>query len=141
MSNMQDVKSLEMKRDKLRKELATIGDLRPGSLIARYRKCGKANCHCAREGDPGHGPSWSLTHKVRGKTVTKIIPEHAVSKTQEQIAEYHRLRRLVAELIEVSERICDAGVLAASATSEGGAKKGALKKSTEQRSSLRLKHS
>ena len=141
MSNMQDVKSLEARRDALRREIAAIGDLRPGSLVARYRKCGKANCHCAEQGDPGHGPSWSLTHKVRGKTVTKIIPEHAVPKTQAQIAEYRRLRRLVAEFIEISERLCDAQVSEVSAPSEDGAKKGASKKSTRQRSSRRSRRS
>ena len=31
-----------------------------------------------------------------------------VDTTQAQIAEYRRLRRLVAELIEISERLCDA---------------------------------
>ena len=58
-----------------------LGDLRPGSLVARFRKCGKRNCHCAAEGAPGHGPSWSLTHGVRGKTVTRVIPADAVEET------------------------------------------------------------
>ena len=59
------------------RQLASLGDLRPGSLVARF-KCGKPNCHCAAEGAPGHGPSWSLTRGVRGKTVTRVIPADAV---------------------------------------------------------------
>jgi hypothetical protein len=50
-----------------------------------------------------------LTHALGGKTVTRIIAQGAaVERTRQQIAEYHRLRDLVRELITVSEQICDA---------------------------------
>ena len=59
---------LMARRNEIRQDLAstTLGDLRPGSLKPRYRKCGKPNCHCAREGDPGHGPKWVLSREVKG---------------------------------------------------------------------------
>ena len=72
-----------------------------------YRKCGKPQCHCARDGARGHGPSWSLTRAIKGKTVTKIIPASAVGQTREQIAEYHRFQKVVDELIETNVQICD----------------------------------
>ena len=82
--------------------------MRPGSLVPRFRKCGKSSCHCAKEGAKGHGPSFSLTHSVDGKTITHVIPAGpAVDRTREQLEEYHRFRQLVQELISVSERICD----------------------------------
>ena len=34
------------RRDRLKTELAHVGDLRPGSLVERHRRCGKSNCHC-----------------------------------------------------------------------------------------------
>ena len=101
---------LEAERKRLKLKLAELGDLRPGSLVERYRKCGKANCHCAEPGEPGHGPSWSLTHDAKGKTVTRIIPGSFVPQTREQIAEYQHLRNLTRDLIEVSEKICDARI-------------------------------
>ena len=107
MTMIEDPEALKKRRNEIREELASIGDLRPGSLVSRYRKCGKPNCHCAEEEGGGHGPSWSLTRKVDGKTVTKIIPAGAVSQTQEQIAECRRLRDLTGELVEISERLCD----------------------------------
>ena len=70
----ESIPKLRQRRDQLRADLAAVGDMRPGSLVARYRRCGKPNCRCARAGDRGHGPSFSLTHAVNGKTVTKIIP-------------------------------------------------------------------
>lgn len=108
MPTTPDLEALLQQRDQLKSELAAIGDMRPGSLVSRFRKCGKRSCHCAKKGAQGHGPSFSLTHAVRGKTVTHVIPAGAaVEQTREQLAEYHRFRGLVQQLIAVSEQICD----------------------------------
>jgi hypothetical protein len=102
------LKTLREKRDQLMAGLAQMGDLRRGSLAGRFRKCGKPNCRCAQEGSPGHGPSYSLTHKTGGKTITQVIPPGpAMERTKAQIAEYRRFRKLVQELIAVSEQLCD----------------------------------
>ena len=102
---------LEVQRERIKLRIAELGDLRPGSLKDRFRKCGKPNCHCAKPGEVGHGPSWSLTHDEKGKTVTKIIPASLVPQTREQLAEYQRLRGLTHDLVKVSEKICDARIL------------------------------
>jgi hypothetical protein len=92
----------------VKSQIAEVGEMRPGSLVERYRKCGKPNCHCAKRGTQGHGPDWILTREVNGKTVTKAIPAgHAVQQTRAQIEEYKRFRELTRELIQVNERICD----------------------------------
>ena len=118
---------LQRRRQQLLQALLDLGDLRPGSLVARYRRCGKSNCHCARPGDRGHGPSYSLTRRVGNRTVTRIIPAGpAVERTQEQIAEYRRLRSLIKELVEVSEQICQAQLDSSAART--GQKKGSKKR-------------
>ena len=102
-------RQLEHRRQQLMQAFLGLGDLRPGSLVARYRRCGKDYCHCAQPGARGHGPSFSLTRSVGGKTVTKIIPPGpAVERTREQIAEYRRSRRLFQQWVEVSDQICQA---------------------------------
>jgi hypothetical protein len=122
------VQRLEQRRGELKAKLAQVGDLRPGSLVERYRRCGKAGCHCAARGAEGHGPSWSLTREVGGKTVTWVIPAAAVAQTRQHMAEYQRFRRLVREVIETSEQLCDAKLDAAKAApDQGAAKKGAAK--------------
>ena len=88
------ISELEARRDRLRAELGAVGDLRPGTLVERYRKCGKPSCHCAREGDPGHGPVWTLVFSAKGKSKTRVIPPDAVAATRTQIEECRRLRRL-----------------------------------------------
>lgn len=103
-----EIQSLVDRRDALLRQLTAIGDLRPGTLHARYRRCGKPNCRCAREGDPGHGPKWVLISTVEGKTRNWTISEQALDTTREQIAECRRLRRLTRELIGVSDELCQA---------------------------------
>src|ERR1700688_1244492 len=103
------LKALLEKREQLKAGLTKISDLRRGSLTARFRKCGKPSCHCAQKDSPGHGPSYSLTHASGGKTITQVIPPGpAVDRTRAQIAEYRRFRKLVQELIAVSEQLCNA---------------------------------
>jgi hypothetical protein len=118
MPNSLDIQSLVLQRDELKAQLAAIGDMRPGSLVPRFRRCGKPSCHCAKKNDPGHGPSYSLTHAVAGKTVTHVIPSDAVERTREQLEEYHRFRQLIQRLLAVSEQICQWRVREAKPESE-----------------------
>lgn len=115
---MPTLERLESKRERLKNELFQVGDMRPGSLVGRFRKCGKASCHCAQPASEAHGPSWSLTRAVEGKTVTKVIPPgSAVEQTKAQIAAHRRFRKLVRELIELNVRICDQKLEQGSASS------------------------
>lgn len=100
--------ALRQRRDELRQELAHIGELRQGSLSSRLRRCGKPRCHCAQEGDRGHGPYWSVTRTVHGKTEFRSVAPGAVRQTEAQIAESHRFQRLSREFVDVSTRLCDA---------------------------------
>ena len=128
------LQALRDKRDQLAANLAHVDDLRPGFLTARFRKCGKLNCHCAQKDSPGHGPSFSLTHRVAGKTITQVIPQGpAVERAKAQIAEYHRFRKLVRELIAVSEQICSAQVRDSEALPASEAKKKPLRRSIGHR--------
>jgi hypothetical protein len=98
---------LEAERSKILRQFATLGDLRPGSICAVARRCGKPTCHCAKPNDPGHDPQLRLTRKVAGKTVAESFPSPAAwRKAQSEIDEYQRLHKLSAELITVNEKIC-----------------------------------
>jgi hypothetical protein len=103
-----DIRELGNHRDQIKTALMTLGDMRQGSLVERFRRCGKTQCRCARDKAFAHGPSWSLTRAVEGKTVTRIIPAHAVAETRAQITRFKEFRRLSHELLEVHEQICEA---------------------------------
>src|SRR5436190_21674875 len=135
---LQPPQALQRLRDSLKSRLMSLGDMRPGSLVERYRRCGKASCHCAVKDSPAHGPSWSLTRPLHGKTVTKVIPTGpAVERTRAQIAEYKRFRAMVQQLVEVSERLCDAQIAASRSASHEEAEKGGSGKRSKRRSSRR----
>lgn len=123
---LSEVEELSRRRIELLEQISQIKDMRSGTLLPRFRKCGKPNCHCAKDGSPGHGPSWSLTKDINGKTKTKIIPKGvAVEKTKVHIAEFRKYRELNLELIEVSEKLCDTKLKTLRADADATAKKGA----------------
>ena len=98
---------LEAEKSNLLRQLVSVGDLRRGSITATSGKCGKPNCHCAKRGDPGHGPNFRLTRRVAGKTTTETFDSSAaLRKAQQEVAEFHRFQKLSAEVVEVSEKIC-----------------------------------
>ena len=135
------VQELIQRREELKAKIGQVGDFRPGSLVERYRRCGKPTCHCAQEGEAGHGPLWSLTREVGGKTVTRIIPTDAVESTRQQIVEYRRFRGLVRDLVEINEQLCDARIKTSKEAFGEEAKKGASKKRSTPKSSPKLKPS
>ena len=109
------IAALEQRRAHLLGQIAATGEMRAGSLTARYRRCGTAGCHCAQPGDPRHGPVLSLTRQQGGKTITRIIPSHTEAETRARIAEHRRFRQLSKALVEVSTALCEAGLATGSA--------------------------
>lgn len=99
---------LEQQREQLYKELGATGDFRRGIISVIYRKCGKNNCACAREGHPGHGPQHLWNTTIKGKSYAKSVkvgPE--LKKYVEEIDNHRTFVKLCEQLVEVNERICD----------------------------------
>src|SRR5260370_35777791 len=91
----QSVTQLQQQRANLLAQFSNLQDFRPGSVTGIIRRCGKPTCHCARAGDPGHGPTLRLTYKVEGKTISEALPSPAaVRKAEREIAEFRRNHEL-----------------------------------------------
>lgn len=61
---------LKQKRKQLIEQLQGLGvDMLRGSLIKRYRRCGKSNCHCVKE--QGH-ESYYLSASMSGRSPIMI---------------------------------------------------------------------
>jgi hypothetical protein len=99
---------LEQQRARLFARLAAVGDLRPGSINATYRKCGKPNCACARPGHPGHGPRWLWTRSAGGKTRTRQLARAELDKVRAELAACKEFAALSEQIVEVNEAICEA---------------------------------
>jgi hypothetical protein len=102
------IESLEKKREDLYRRLREVGDFRRGIISVLYRKCGKKNCACAKEGHRGHGPLHLWNTTIKGKSYAKSLklgPE--MQKYLDEIANHRRFLELCEEVVLVNERICD----------------------------------
>ena len=103
----ESLSNLESQRAAVQMRIARLGDMRSGSITTTGGGCGNRNCHCHREGDPGHGPYHRLTRKVNGKSVTEMFSSPvALAKAQREVEAFHHFRELSRELLEVNEQIC-----------------------------------
>ena len=107
---------LEEQRARLFEQLAATGDFRPGSVNVTYRRCGKPNCACAREGHPGHGPRYLWTRSAGGKTRSRQLRGAELEKVCREVANYREFTALTEQIVEVSEAICEARPAAAAAS-------------------------
>ena len=80
-------KSLQSAILRIKRELAALGDLRPGSLSIQTRKWGGEYCQL------------SYTH--RGKGHTQYIPPQRRKAVEGQIANYRKLRELIKTWIDL----------------------------------------
>ncbi len=98
----ESVKTLQIRRAALLKKLAQVGPLVQSSFCRRTIKCGKPGCRCA-EGQPHE--AYVLTRKVRGKTVTTHVPRDLRGEVESWAREHKRVKQLLKEISDLSDRI------------------------------------
>ena len=86
--------------------LARLPDLREvlrGSLVKRFRRCGRRSCHCADQGDPGHGPAYFLVVTLApGKTIQVYVPAEHKKAVQMWIKNFQRARRILEKVSTIN---------------------------------------
>jgi uncharacterized protein DUF6788 len=121
--------SLAIYEDKLKAlaaQLAAIGFVSQGSVVARSTTCGKPGCRCQEDPPQPHGPYWQYSRALGGKTVTRWISEEQAILYKEWIANRRRLAQIVAEMEEVSRAAAE--VLIPSVAGEGRSHRSARRK-------------
>jgi uncharacterized protein DUF6788 len=99
--------ALEQERSAILSRIVDLGDFRSGSITAISGRCGKPDCRCHQPNQPGHGPNFRLTRKVKGKSVSETFASPAeLRKAQREVEAFHCFRELSRELLEVNEKIC-----------------------------------
>lgn len=98
---------LEQRREAIARQIAQLGDLRPGSVTSTSGRCGKPDCRCHQPGQPGHGPNFRLTYKVNGKSVSESLPSPAaIHKAEREVAEFRKFQQLSREFVQTNTEIC-----------------------------------
>jgi len=115
--------------------------MRRGSLSERTMKCGQAGCACAGDPKARHGPYFSLTQAVEGKTRSRFLTAERAAVAQQQIAAGRQFREHVDTYWEACEEWADAEMDRLPSASSGEAKKKGSKRNSQTTSSRRSKRS
>ena len=98
--------TLEAQIDRIKQELASLGDLHPGSLSKQYNVCGNPTCRCKADPPRRHGPYYQVSFTRKGRSRTKFIKKPHVPIVKEHLKTYTRLRTLMDKWIELSTELC-----------------------------------
>ena len=72
-----------------------------GSLIERWSKCGKKNCHC--QNGKGHGPKYYLSVSfAKSRPELTYVPTEHVAMVKEKLKNLGDLRLLEEELCQIN---------------------------------------
>jgi len=121
-------------------DLADAKPMRRGSLSERTIKCSKPGCACAQDPKARHGPYYSLTHAVDGKTRSRFLTAEQAGIVEQQIDAGRKFRANVGAYWEACEEWADIQLADSTASSEG-AKKGGSKRVSKAKSSRKSKRS
>ena len=91
----------------LKRALADLGLVRPGSLVERYMPCGRPTCRCMADPPALHGPYYQWTHKIGGKTVTRRLSPTQAAVCRAWIANHRALKALVRRMEGLSLKETD----------------------------------
>jgi uncharacterized protein DUF6788 len=125
---------------KLATELADAKPMRRGSLSERTIKCSKPGCACAQDPKARHGPYYSLTRAVGGRTHSRFLTAEQADLVRRQVDAGRKFRGHVDALWEACEQWADSQLADVSASS-GEAKKGGSKRTSKTKSPRKSKPS
>lgn len=102
--NTEPAAALRKRRQALLRQLPPLQQILRGSLIERYKRCGKPGCKCAD--GPGHGPKYYLSVSYPGSRpqMDYVLQEH-YEQTTEFIANYHRAREILEAISEINREL------------------------------------
>ena len=91
-------------RQALASGLPPFEEMVRGSLVTRYRRCGKRNCHCAET--QGHGPAHYLAVTLKGgKTEQILLSEEMLPVAKRYLENYKRWWDALEKVSDVNRRL------------------------------------
>ena len=100
----QSTAALRRRRSALLRQFPSLQAILRGSLIERYKRCGKPGCKCA-EG-PGHGPKYYLSVSYPGlRPQMDYVPQEFYAQTVEHLANYRRSREILESICEINREL------------------------------------
>jgi hypothetical protein len=122
-------------------ELSQPQPMRRGSVSERSIKCGKPGCACSKDPEARHGPYYSLTQAVAGKTHSRFLTAEQAAVARQQIAAGRDFRQQVDTYWEACEEWADAQLELPPAASSGEVQKRGSRRRSKATSSRKSKPS
>ena len=98
------VRRLLERRQALASALPAFAAIVRGSLVTRYRRCGKPTCHCV--GTEGHGPAHYLVVTLKpGKTEQILLSEQMLPVARQYLDNYNRWWAALEKVSDVNRRL------------------------------------
>ena len=94
--------TLQRQIEKVKRDLAALGDLRPGSLSTQYNVCGSPGCKCKADPPVKHGPYFQVSYTRKGKSSTKFVKKEDLPEVRKQLKNYARMKLLMEKWIDLA---------------------------------------
>ena len=96
--------ALKKRRQALRRKLPSLVAILRGSLIERYKRCGKPGCKCAK--GRGHGPKYYLSVSYpRLRPQMDYVPQERQTQVKKFLGNYQRAREILEEICEINREL------------------------------------
>jgi hypothetical protein len=87
----------------MKKKIAQLPPLLPGSLRKQWNVCSTAGCKCKDKNNPKrHGPYFQLSFSIGGKSSTMFIKNDDVAEVRKRIRRYKKFKQLCQQLVQAS---------------------------------------
>ena len=96
--------ALKKRRQALQRTLPSLITILRGSLIERYKRCGKPGCKCAKS--RGHGPKYYLSVSFPDtRPQIDYVPQEFYLRTKKFLMNYQRARKILEEICEINREL------------------------------------
>lgn len=96
--------ALRKRRQALLRKLPPLDAVLRGSLIERYKRCGKPGCKCAD--GPGHGPKYYLSVSFPGeRPQMDYVPQENLEATRALVANFREVRTTLEEVCAINREL------------------------------------
>ena len=123
----------------LAQQLSDPKPMRRGSVTERYVKCNKEGCPCGNSEEDRHGPYYSVSRVVKGRTKSRWLDAGQADTVRRQVEDGQQFRKNIEAYWQVCERWADAELETPEAASRGAAEKKGSKQRSKPRSARKSK--
>lgn len=95
-------RALQAKINRIKRALAALGDLRPGTLSTQFNVCGNPTCRCKADPPKKHGPYYQVSYTRKGKSRTEFVRKENLPSVRKQIRNYDKLRQMIDQWLDLS---------------------------------------